>query len=99
MVYYDKLITYLFKFLIVFIKYLYNFVFRWKHLIPTLLHTIKDEKEIEYDGILMTGEEVKCRVITSICIIRWRENVMVPLADMFKYNNLKYIIQSLLKKK
>ncbi|XP_049848207.1 Fanconi anemia group I protein-like [Schistocerca gregaria] len=55
----------------------------WKDVLPKLLHLLKQKERVEYEGVEMTGADYKDKIINSLCMAKWRPEVINPLAAMF----------------
>ncbi|XP_049952451.1 Fanconi anemia group I protein-like [Schistocerca serialis cubense] len=55
----------------------------WKDVLPKLLHLLKQKERVEYEGVEMTGADYKDKIINSLCMAKWRPEVISPLAAMF----------------
>lgn len=63
-------------------KYFFCYIFSWKELLPKLLHLLVEKPNLECDGTQMSGQEFKCSVITSLCMVDWKSSI-VDFAAMF----------------
>ncbi|XP_067004325.2 Fanconi anemia group I protein [Anabrus simplex] len=55
----------------------------WKDLLPKLLSNLEVMNKVEHSGTEMTGLEYKSRVISSLCMAKWKPAVVTSLAGMF----------------
>lgn len=56
----------------------------WKDLLPEVLNYVSGIPNITVNGIPMTGSDFRRDTIRQIITMKWQEDILTPLANMFR---------------
>ncbi|XP_075166591.1 Fanconi anemia complementation group I [Haematobia irritans] len=56
----------------------------WKDLLPETLHVLSSLPHLSVNGILMSGAEYRDTTVKNLSSMKWPNEVITPIADMFK---------------
>ncbi|KRT83344.1 hypothetical protein AMK59_4329 [Oryctes borbonicus] len=60
-----------------------NLTFSWKELLPEVLNVLTEKQCVEFNLNEMSGLEFKTQYISSLCMLDWSANIVIPLTIMF----------------
>uniref|UniRef100_A0A1A9WN60 Fanconi anemia group I protein n=1 Tax=Glossina brevipalpis TaxID=37001 RepID=A0A1A9WN60_9MUSC len=56
----------------------------WKDLLPQVLNILVAQRVLNVNAISMSGSEYRNSIIRNLCTMRWPNEILTPLADMFR---------------
>lgn len=56
----------------------------WKDFLPQLLAIVCNLASVDVNGIPMSGVEYRSAILKNITLLKWRLDILTPLAAMFK---------------